>query len=124
MPKLKLLIAEDSKSIQFFYQKELPEDVFEKRIVADGEKALAAYEEWQPDIVMLDLNMPIMNGHQVLKAIREKKGDNQTTIIIVTSLSEKDEIIACAKVGIQGYIVKPFKAAELPAKILACHGQK
>jgi len=124
MPKLKILIAEDSSPIQLLYQTGLPDALFDKQIVADGDKALAAYTSWKPDIVLLDINMPIKNGFQVLKAIREEKRDKTTTVVIVTSSSEKDEVIACAKLGIQGYIVKPFKREELPLKIMECHKGK
>lgn len=124
MPKLKLLVAEDSKSMQIFYKKELPESLFEVQIAPDGEKALEAYEAMQPDIVLLDINMPLMNGHQVLKTIRQDKGDQKTTVIMVTSSSEKEEVVACAKLGIQGFIVKPFQGEELAMKIMECHKGK
>ncbi len=121
MSKLKVLIAEDSKLVQFFYEKELSKTMFEIQIAPDGEKALEAYESWKPDIVLLDLNMPIMNGYQVLKAIREDKCDKTTTVIMVTSTSDKNEVVACAKLGIKGYIVKPFKKNVLPIQIIKCH---
>ena len=113
MPKLKLLVAEDSKSMQIFYQKELPDSLFEKQIVPDGEKALEAYDAMKPDIILLDINMPILNGYQTLKAIRQEKEDTSTTVIMVTSSSEKEEVVACAKLGIQGYVVKPFQVKDL-----------
>lgn len=121
MPKLKILVAEDSKSMQIFYQKELPEAFFEKRIVPDGAQALAEYEVWKPDIVLLDMNMPIMNGFQVLKSLRQEKNDQTITVIMMTSISEKEDVLACAKIGIQGYIVKPFKPHEMVQTILKCH---
>lgn len=121
MPKIKILIAEDSKSMQFFYRKALPETLFDKHIVGDGKEALEQYQALQPDIILLDMNMPEMNGYQTLKAIRETLADKETTIIMVTSASEKEDVLACAKLGIQGYIVKPFKAEELPQLIMKCH---
>jgi len=121
MPKLKILVAEDSKSMQVFYRKELPEGLFESRIAPDGAAAVEEYNTWQPDIILLDINMPELNGYQVLKAIREDKGDTATTVIMVSSLSEKSEIVACANLGIQGFIVKPFKGGELVPKIMECH---
>ena len=124
MPKLKLLIAEDSKAMQSFYRKELPGDLYEQKIVSDGEQALEEYKAWRPDIVLLDMNMPVMNGYQTLKTIREGCRDRSTTIIVVTSASEKDDVIACAKLGIQGYIVKPFKAEAINKAILHNHQQK
>lgn len=124
MAKLKLLVAEDSKSMQAFYKLKLPDVMFEKKIVSDGEQAIKEYADWQPDIVLLDINMPLMNGYQALKSIREEHRDKITTIIMVTSTSEKSEILACAKLGIQGYIVKPFSAEELPVAIMKYHRGK
>lgn len=121
MPKLKILIAEDSKSMQFFYGKALPDMLFDKQIAGDGKVALELYQTMQPDIILLDMNMPEMNGYQALKTIRETFNDKQTTVIMVTSASEKEDVVACAKLGIQGYIVKPFSEEELPQLIMKCH---
>lgn len=119
--KLKILIAEDNKSIMDFYRKELPDEQFEKRLVGDGEQAIAAYTEDRPDIMLLDFMMPVKNGYQVLKAVRERFKDQATTIVMATSVADKDEVIACLKLGIQGYIVKPFTGEELRGKLRQCH---
>ncbi len=121
MPKQKILIADDSKAMQLFYAKEISDALYVKQIVADGELALAAYETLKPDIILLDLNMPIVNGYEVLKTIRTKHQDHRTTIIMITSASDKDDVIACAKLGIQGYIIKPFIPAELNQAIIKYH---
>lgn len=121
MPKQKILIAEDSKSMQMFYSHAIPDVLYEKQIVPDGEAALTAYKATKPDIILLDMNMPIINGYQVLKAIRANLKDRQTTIIMVTSTSEKNDVVACAQLGIQGYIVKPFKPEELVQAITKYH---
>ncbi|MBU0675760.1 MAG: response regulator [Proteobacteria bacterium] len=124
MSKLKLLIAEDSKLMQFFYESELSAELYELKIVSDGEQALAEYSSWQPDIILLDMLMPVMNGYLALKAIRERFKDKSVTIIMATSSNDKDDVIACAKVGIQGYIVKPFEADDVNKAILKYHQQK
>lgn len=121
MPKQKILIADDSKSIQAFYAHSIPNGFYEKTIVPDGEAALHAYETVKPDIILLDMNMPLVNGYEVLKAIRTKRKDLLTTIIMVTSASEKNDVVACAQLGIQGYIVKPFKPEELNLAIVKYH---
>lgn len=124
MPKFTILIAEDSKSMQLFYQKSLPDAFFDKHIVSDGRESLARYEALKPDIVLLDMNMPELNGYQTLKTIRETFRDLETTIIMVTSASEKEDVVACAKLGIQGYIVKPFLQEELPQLVMKYHRGK
>ncbi len=118
---LKILIAEDNKLTQTLYKQGLPATLCETKIVANGEEAIAIYKEWSPNIILLDYSMPILNGYLALKAIREKENDKKTTIIMVTSMVDKEHILACAKIGIQGYIVKPFKTTEIAKQIFALH---
>ncbi|OGR07081.1 MAG: hypothetical protein A2511_11160 [Deltaproteobacteria bacterium RIFOXYD12_FULL_50_9] len=112
--KKKILIAEDDKTIQKLYQLSFSIILFDVRMASDGEEALTIYREWQPDIILLDHGLPIKNGYQVLKTIRDT--DKTTTIIMVTSAADKENIIACAKQNIQGYVVKPFKTGEIAQK--------
>lgn len=121
MPKLKILVAEDDKVTQKLYEQGLPDQLFERRIVSNGSEALTTYKEWQPDIVILDFLMPEVSGFRVLSEIREANEDKSTTVIMVSSVSEKKEILACAKLGIQGYIVKPFITQNLATTIVGHH---
>lgn len=116
--KLKILIVEDSKSVLALYNAGLADAVFDKRLVADGSEALKVYDSWQPDIIILDIVLPGMSGYAVLKEIREEIEDKTTTIIMATSMSSKDDITDCMKLGIQGYIIKPFKYKEVTDKVL------
>lgn len=118
MGKIKILIAEDEGLIQKLYDNGLHEDVFEKRIVSNGTDVMKAYNEWSPDVILLDVKMPSMSGYSVLKEIREKNKDKDTAIIMATSLSSEDDIMACIKLGIQGYMVKPIKVGEVGEKVL------
>lgn len=118
MATLKILIAEDEKVTQKIYQAALPEALCQHRIAGDGEQAIQIYDEWKPDVILLDFGLPHLNGYQVLKTIREQRHDRETVIIMVTSQSDKDCIVACAKLGVQGYIVKPFVTKELAPKIV------
>jgi DNA-binding response OmpR family regulator len=118
MATLKILIAEDEKVTQKIYQASLPETLCQHKIVGDGEEAIRVYDEWKPDVVVLDFGLPHLNGYQVLKTIREERQDKNTVIIMVTGQSDKDSIVACAKLGVQGYIVKPFANKELAPKII------
>jgi len=75
--KLKILIAEDDKIAQAFYEECLPEAEFEKRIRANGEDAMDAYLEWKPNIVILDIMLHEMTGYSVLKKIRNQLKSHQ-----------------------------------------------
>ena len=123
MPPLKILIAEDEKVTQKLYEVALPESICRHKIVGDGEEAIRIYDEWKPEVVLLDFSMPQINGYQVLKTIRGERQDKDTVIIMVTGHSDKDSILACAKLGVQGYIVKPFVNKELAPKIFKIYNE-
>jgi len=122
MSTLKLLVVEDVLSIQKIIDRALPDSVFEKRFAGDGGKALEVYKAWHPDIILLDVMLPVMTGFSVLKEIRTNIRDKSTTIIIQTSITEKSHIIQFMKLGIQGYVVKPFDQTEIGRKILKYYG--
>lgn len=113
MSRPKLLIVEDVRLIQKIIDRALSDSVFEKRFAGDGGKALEVYEAWHPDIILLDVMLPVMAGFSVLKEIRTNIGDKSTTIIMHTSITEKSDIIKFMKLGIQGYVVKPFDQKEI-----------
>ncbi|MDH5525367.1 MAG: response regulator [Desulfobulbaceae bacterium] len=124
MAKLKILIAEDETVTRQLFQIAFKdEELYELRLVANGEDALTAYKAWHPDIVLLDIMMPNMNGFQTLQVIREVLADRVTTVIMISSVVDKGEIVACAKLGIQGYIVKPFAGKTLAQTVINYHRQ-
>ena len=116
--KLKTLIVEDSKQIQVIYAAGLSDSVFEKRFEKDGDQALEIYLAWKPDIVVLDIMIPGMSGYSLLKEIREERKDEKTTVVVGTSISERDTVVDILKLGVQGYFVKPFTHKEIGQKIL------
>jgi len=121
MDKIKILIAEDDKRMQMVYEKGLPTSIFEKSIVNNGEEALQTYESLNPDIIILDILMPLMNGYETLRIIREEFEDISTVIIMATSIADKKDIMACIRHGIQGYILKPLAWNEIAKKVLQCY---
>ena len=123
MEKLKILIVEDNKVCLELYDKFLDNDVFEKQLVTNGRDGLEVYQSWKPDIIVLDMMLPLMSGYMVLKKIREEIRDRKTTIIMATSNAEKTDVTGCISLGIQGYIVKPFKPKEIAERILECYAQ-
>jgi CheY-like chemotaxis protein len=118
MSRIRILIAEDDKSTQDLYDKGLVDDVFEKRFAANGKDALETYRTWKPDVIILDIFMPVLTGYSVLQEIRTAMEDRTTTIIMATSLSENQDAQDCIRLGIQGYIIKPFRYKEIGNKII------
>src|SRR5512135_3755765 len=117
MEKLKVFIADDDLNFHRLYAFALKGDRYEVRLVENGESALALYDSWGPDIILLDMIMPVMTGYNALKAIRERERETgkHTTVIMVTAMTDRDGVKECAPLGIEGYIVKPFDFRELPA---------
>jgi len=126
MAKLKVLVAEDNKSVQALYNLGLSDELYRKEFAANGEDALKLYDSWHPDVVIMDIMMPVLSGYNALKAIREKEKETgeHVTVIMATAMTDKNDIMDCAKLGIEGYIVKPFKHRELAGKIESYHANK
>jgi CheY-like chemotaxis protein len=117
MENVKILIAEDNSFSRKFYDNYISSKVFDKRFAEDGSIALQIYGEWRPDILLLDLMMPVMSGQEVLQEIRETRKDITTTIIISSLSSHQDDVAICTRYGVQGYLVKPLNPKEI-SKIL------
>ena len=112
MSKLKILLVEDDPLLQKFYDKGLPEEEYEKRFSDNGIDALEIYKSWKPEIIILDIGLPEMDGYSVLRKIREEIEDGDTTIIMITGDSDKHKINDCINLGISDYVVKPFRKSE------------
>jgi CheY-like chemotaxis protein len=121
--KLKVVIAEDVDNYRVIYDSVLNDDSFEKRFANNGIEAVRTYVEWPPDLVIMDIMMPLMSGYVALKEIREmeRESGKNTTIIMASSMSDSSDIEDCAKVGIQGYILKPFEHEGFAEKIIKYH---
>ena len=123
MSRIKILVAEDDEGILELYKASLGDTTFEKRFANSGKEALAIYQAWRPDIIVLDIWMPLMTGYLALQEIRGVMNDKATTIIMSTSASNNNDIKDCLKFDIQGYILKPFKLAEIGTKIIQYYQQ-
>jgi len=114
---MRILIIDDNRSItnliSTFFKLKKPE--YELRVVNSGVKALQAYSEFKPDVITLDLAMPVMGGYEFLTRIR--KEDKKSIIIIVSSSSGDDTVKRCLNEGADGFIEKPFKPEEILAFI-------
>jgi len=120
--KLKILIAEDEEVTRQLFQIAFRDsEQFETRLTTNGEEVLVAYKAWKPDIILVDIMMPHMNGFATLKAIRQTLHDKTTTVVMVSSVTDKQDIVACVKLGIQGYVLKPFEVKNLAATVVGYH---
>ena len=109
---LKVLTVDDSSTISRVYQNILPR-IFKDKIeiiqANDGEEGLKHLKENQDiRIIFLDINMPIMDGKEMLLNIRKIKEYNQIRVVMVTTEAEKKVVMTMMKSGANGYIIKPF----------------
>ncbi len=111
-----ILVVEDDRNISDLIQMYLVKEGFEVRIAADGGKAIAEFQKSAPDLILLDIMLPVMDGWAVCAKIRET---SKVPIIMLTAKSEVFDRIHGLEMGADDYIVKPFEMKELLARINA-----
>ena len=111
-----ILVVEDDRNISDLIQMYLVKEGFEVRIAADGGKAIAEFQKSVPDLILLDIMLPVMDGWAVCAKIRET---SKVPIIMLTAKSEVFDRIQGLEMGADDYIVKPFEMKELLARINA-----
>lgn len=114
--KLTILIVEDSLDIVELIKLYLENERFHYMIAGDGKKALQIIHGEKIDLIVLDLMIPIVNGYEVLKKVREKYN---LPIIILSSKNMDNDIILGLNLGADDYVTKPFNPLELMARIKA-----
>lgn len=112
----KILVVEDDKGISDFVISELKHEGYETVLAETGRQALELFENEKPDLVLLDVMLPELNGLEVLRRIREK---STTPVIIETARGETIDKINGLNSGADDYIAKPFEIEELLARINA-----
>lgn len=117
MVKRKILIIEDEPKVALFLKKGLEENQFEADIAYDGSDGLEILQHQNYDALILDLNLPKINGYQVCRKIRET--DAFIPILILTALSTTEDKLNGFESGADDYLVKPFEFRELIARIKA-----
>lgn len=113
---ISVLIVEDDRNIQELLQLYLEKEGYTVATASDGGQGLVKFRALKPDLVILDLMMPVMDGMTVCKTIR---GESRTPIIMLTAKGELDDKIAGLKMGADDYITKPFEMKEVLARIEA-----
>ena len=111
-----ILVVEDDRNISELIRMYLEKEGFEVRLAYDGGKAVEEYDKQAPDMVLLDIMLPVMDGWAVCAHIREK---GKTPIIMLTAKSDVGDRITGLEMGADDYLVKPFEMKELMARINA-----
>jgi len=111
-----ILVVDDQSSVRRLLQEYLIEQGFRVVTAADGQTALYAARHEQPDVILLDIMMPKMDGYQFLRQYRQER---QTPVIIITAREEETDAVLGLDLGADDYIIKPFRMRELLARIRA-----
>lgn len=116
---IKLLLVEDDNSLRFIIQSSLEELMggYEVVTAANGEEGLKLWKEHHPDVIVSDIEMPVMDGYEMVKRIREMDGD--TPILFTSGLVSTKNVVKGYGLGANNYIKKPFLPEELDAHIQA-----
>ncbi|MDT7590853.1 MAG: two-component system, OmpR family, response regulator MtrA [Pseudonocardiales bacterium] len=114
--KSRVLVVDDDPALSEMLSIVLRGEGFDTAVVSDGPRALPAVRELRPDVVLLDLMLPGMNGIDVCRAIRAESG---VPIVMLTAKSDTVDVVLGLESGADDYVIKPFKPKELVARIRA-----
>ena len=112
------LVVDDSRVVRKAARRILESLGFVVSEAEDGSKALAACREALPDLVLLDWNMPVMDGLTFLKAARAEFGRDKPIVILCTTETAFDRILEALEAGAQEYVMKPFDAEIIGGKLV------
>lgn len=115
--KKKVLVIDDENDILLIIKSALHEEGYDVTTANNGYDGLALAEDASPDLIILDIMMPEMDGFEVLQQLKENEKTAQIPVVILTGLSSKDKIREALNKGIDYYIVKPFEYQDLVSKV-------
>jgi two-component system cell cycle response regulator len=113
----KILSVDDSRTIRLMLKRVFRPFHCELFEAADGMEGLEAVITHQPDLIMLDYNMPVMDGVTMLRKMREHDNIKRTPVIMLTAEDSNEIISTVARLGVRDYIIKPFEDENLLSKV-------
>ena len=120
----KILVVDDEPDCISIIRCRLEWCHYEVISAPNGKEALEVAEQEKPDLILLDTNMPVMNGHEMLERIRKHPILKDIPVIMVTALCERQDIAAASAFGIADYVTKPVDFTSLLEKISSIIGNK
>lgn len=113
----KILIVDDSPEMRNILQIRLSASDYETVTAENGREGLEKAQSEKPDLILLDVNMPVLNGHDMLEQIKLRPDLKDIPVIMVTTSYKPEDIAFAASYGIADYVVKPFSHIELMDKV-------
>lgn len=115
----KVLIVDDDAINRMILEGMLVKDGHQVQQAENGQLAVESFIEDRPDMVLMDIMMPVMNGYEATKKIKELGGDQFIPIIVLTAMTDESELVKCVDSGADDFLTKPFSHAILTAKMYA-----
>ena len=115
--KVKILVVDDEPNIVQTLQDRLEMNDYTVVTACNGKEGLDLAVKERPDIILLDVIMPVMDGHEMLESLRQHPDGKDAAVIMLTARSQMQDIARANACGIEDYIVKPFDLSELLEKI-------
>jgi len=121
----KVLIVDDEPSIIVALQFLMEQSGYATVVAFSGEEAMEAVAKHHPDLILLDIMLPVVDGFEVCQRVRENPDWKTIRIVLVTALGNEANVTKGLDLGADAYVTKPFSNADLVAKVkelLECHG--
>ncbi|MDT9298480.1 MAG: response regulator, partial [Arthrospira platensis PCC 7345] len=113
----RILVVEDRESNRLLLVELLSVLGFSVRAANNGSEAIAIWQEWNPDLILMDMRMPVVNGYEATRQIRSQPGGRDTVIIALTASAFEEQRQDIMKVGCNDLLRKPFQRGELLSKL-------
>jgi len=120
----KIVLAEDEPQIARLIEFKLKKEGYQVTWKENGEEALKAIKADKPDLILLDVMMPVMDGYQVLRRLKEDESLRNIPVIMLTARAQERDVVKGIDMGAEDYITKPCHPAELLARVKRILGMK
>jgi two-component system, OmpR family, phosphate regulon response regulator PhoB len=119
-----ILVAEDDEDILELVVFDLEDEGYEVLTARDGEQAITLALERQPDLVLLDVAMPGLDGYEVTRRLRAADSTRATPVVLLTARAQVKDVILGFEAGANDYVTKPFRPDELRTRLHAALGRR
>jgi DNA-binding response OmpR family regulator len=122
MANARILVVDDDQVIQQLLKVNLELEGYEVEVASDGEEALHSYGAFQPNLVLLDIMMPKLDGWEVSRRLKEGPGGDSIPIVLLSARAQDSDVRRGSEIGVAAYVTKPFDPIallELVADLLA-----
>lgn len=113
----KIVLAEDEPQIARLVEFKLKKEGYQVVWKENGEEALKAIKADRPDLILLDVMMPVMDGYEVLRQLKEDENLKSIPVVMLTARAQERDVVKGIDSGVEDYITKPFHPAELLARV-------